>query len=76
MHVAGAVTTSFGVLLAARVAGALANAGFLAVGLATATAMPGPGAKGRAASVLLGGIRRPCPTRGGSCGRCAVPGCS
>ncbi|MBE3011057.1 MFS transporter [Microbispora sp. NEAU-D428] len=60
VHVAGAVTTSFGVLLAARVAGALANAGFLAVGLATATAMAGPGAKGRAASVLLGGITLAC----------------
>jgi DHA1 family chloramphenicol resistance protein-like MFS transporter len=60
VHVVGAVTTSFGVLLAARVAGALANAGFLAVGLATATAMAGPGAKGRAASVLLGGITLAC----------------
>ncbi|MFF4126420.1 Cmx/CmrA family chloramphenicol efflux MFS transporter [Microbispora rosea] len=60
VHVAGAVTTSFGVLLAARVAGALANAGFLAVGLAAATAMAGPGAKGRAASVLLGGITLAC----------------
>ncbi|WP_432862401.1 Cmx/CmrA family chloramphenicol efflux MFS transporter [Microbispora rosea] len=60
VHVAGAVTTSFGVLLAARVAGALANAGLLAVGLATATAMAGPGAKGRAASVLLGGITLAC----------------
>ncbi|MBB2740486.1 UNVERIFIED_ORG: DHA1 family chloramphenicol resistance protein-like MFS transporter [Microbispora rosea subsp. rosea] len=60
VHVAGAVTTGFGVLLAARVAGALANAGFLAVGLATATAMAGPGAKGRAASVLLGGITLAC----------------
>ncbi|MEU6414108.1 Cmx/CmrA family chloramphenicol efflux MFS transporter [Microbispora sp. NPDC046933] len=60
VHVAGAVTTSFAVLLATRVAGALANAGFLAVGLATATAMAGPGAKGRAASVLLGGITLAC----------------
>ncbi|WP_405393893.1 Cmx/CmrA family chloramphenicol efflux MFS transporter [Microbispora hainanensis] len=60
VHVVGAVTTSFGVLLAARVAGALANAGFLAVGLAMATAMAGPGAKGRAASVLLGGITLAC----------------
>lgn len=60
VHVVGAVTNSFGVLLAARVAGALANAGFLAVGLATAAAMAGPGAKGRAASVLLGGITLAC----------------
>ncbi|GAB3145754.1 MFS transporter [Micromonospora sonneratiae] len=60
VHVIGAVTTSFGVLLATRVVGALANAGFLAVGLATATGMAGPNAKGRAASVLLGGITLAC----------------
>ncbi|GGO23092.1 putative chloramphenicol resistance protein [Microbispora rosea subsp. aerata] len=60
VHVVGAITTSFAVLLAARVAGALANAGFLAVGLATATALAGPAAKGRAASVLLGGITLAC----------------
>ncbi|MER5424284.1 Cmx/CmrA family chloramphenicol efflux MFS transporter [Streptosporangium roseum] len=59
-HVLGAVTTSFGVLLATRVVGALANAGFLAVGLAAATAMVGPDAKGRATSVLLGGVTIAC----------------
>jgi DHA1 family chloramphenicol resistance protein-like MFS transporter len=60
VHVIGAVTTSFGVLLVTRVLGALANAGFLAVGLATATRMAGPGAKGRATSALLGGVTLAC----------------
>ncbi|GAA0400087.1 Cmx/CmrA family chloramphenicol efflux MFS transporter [Streptomyces luteireticuli] len=60
LHVLGAVTTSFGVLLATRFAGALANAGFLAVGLATATDLVRPDAKGRAASVLLGGVTLAC----------------
>ncbi|MEU0484426.1 Cmx/CmrA family chloramphenicol efflux MFS transporter [Streptosporangium sp. NPDC006013] len=60
VHVAGAVTTSFSVLLVTRVLGALANAGFLAVGLATATSMVAPNAKGRAISILLGGITLAC----------------
>ncbi|MCC5579509.1 MFS transporter [Microtetraspora sp. AC03309] len=60
VHVAGAVTTSFSVLLVTRVLGALANAGFLAVGLATATGMVPQNAKGRATSVLLGGITLAC----------------
>ncbi|MFJ2772613.1 Cmx/CmrA family chloramphenicol efflux MFS transporter [Streptomyces sp. NPDC087300] len=60
VHVVGALTTSFAVLLATRVIGALANAGFLAVALVTATAMVGPDAKGRAASVLLGGVTVAC----------------
>ncbi|MEU4835204.1 Cmx/CmrA family chloramphenicol efflux MFS transporter [Streptosporangium sp. NPDC023615] len=60
VHVLGAVTTSFGVLLATRVAGALAGAGFLAVALATAAGMVAPHAKGRATSVLLGGITIAC----------------
>ncbi|WP_030565147.1 Cmx/CmrA family chloramphenicol efflux MFS transporter [Streptomyces aureocirculatus] len=59
-HVVGALTTSFGVLLATRVAGALANAGFLAVALTTATALVPPDAKGRATSVLLGGTTLAC----------------
>ncbi|CAM5569400.1 MFS transporter OS=Streptomyces alboniger OX=132473 GN=CP975_28200 PE=4 SV=1 [Streptomyces alboniger] len=37
VHVAGALTTSFTLLLVTRVIGALANAGFLAVALVTAT---------------------------------------
>ncbi|MEW9549039.1 Cmx/CmrA family chloramphenicol efflux MFS transporter [Nonomuraea sp. NPDC050783] len=60
VHVAGAVTTSFAVLLLTRVLAALANAGFLAVGLAAAVAMVPPGAKGRATSVLLGGVTLAC----------------
>ncbi|MEU1390621.1 MULTISPECIES: Cmx/CmrA family chloramphenicol efflux MFS transporter [unclassified Nonomuraea] len=60
VHVAGALTTDFAVLLATRVLGALANAGFLAVGLATAAGMVAPDAKGRATSVLLGGITLAC----------------
>ncbi|GAB2947716.1 MFS transporter [Micromonospora polyrhachis] len=62
VHVVGALTTSFGVLLVTRVVGALATAGFLAVALATATAtsMVGPNAKGRAAAVLLGGTTLAC----------------
>lgn len=60
VHVVGAVTTSFGVLLATRAAGALAGAGFLAVAVATAAGMVAPDAKGRATSVLLGGVTVAC----------------
>ncbi|ARQ69472.1 Cmx/CmrA family chloramphenicol efflux MFS transporter [Streptomyces marincola] len=54
-HVVGAATTSFPVLLATRVAAALANAGFLAVALTTAAAMVPVDRKGRALAVLLSG---------------------
>ncbi|MFH8613172.1 Cmx/CmrA family chloramphenicol efflux MFS transporter [Streptomyces sp. NPDC018029] len=60
VHVVGALTTSFAVLLATRVVGALANAGFLAVALVTATDMVEPNAKGRATSALLGGVTLAC----------------
>lgn len=60
VHVLGAVTTSFEVLLVTRVVGALANAGFLAVALVTATGMVEPNAKGRATSALLGGVTVAC----------------
>ncbi|MCI2416571.1 MFS transporter [Saccharopolyspora sp. K220] len=60
VHVVGAITSSFSVLLAARVLGALANAGFLAVGVATATSIVPSNAKGRATSVLLSGITLAC----------------
>lgn len=59
-HVVGAVTSSFEVLLVTRVVAALAMAGFLAVGLATAASMAGPQAKGRATSVLLSGVTLAC----------------
>ncbi|MEU3600939.1 Cmx/CmrA family chloramphenicol efflux MFS transporter [Streptomyces sp. NPDC006798] len=55
-HVVGALTSDFGVLLATRVVGALANAGFIAVGMATATGLVPADAKGRAVSVLISGI--------------------
>ncbi|MFE1171024.1 Cmx/CmrA family chloramphenicol efflux MFS transporter [Streptomyces sp. NPDC058773] len=60
VHVLGAVTTGYGVLLATRIVAALANAGFLAVALATAASMVAPDAKGRATSVLLGGTTLAC----------------
>lgn len=60
VHVVGAVTTSYPVLLATRVLAALANAGFLAVALTTATSLAPPNAKGRATSVLLGGVTVAC----------------
>ncbi|QUI30719.1 Cmx/CmrA family chloramphenicol efflux MFS transporter [Streptomyces alfalfae] len=60
VHVTGALTTSFAVLLATRVVGALANAGFLAVALITAADLAGPHAKGRATSALLGGVTVAC----------------
>ncbi|MEQ4716626.1 Cmx/CmrA family chloramphenicol efflux MFS transporter [Nonomuraea sp. B19D2] len=60
VHVVGAVTTSYAVLLGTRVIAALANAGFLAVAMATAIALAPPDAKGRATSVLLGGVTIAC----------------
>ncbi|MFI7636704.1 MFS transporter [Nonomuraea sp. NPDC049400] len=60
VHVVGAVTTSYAVLLGTRVIAALANAGFLAVAMATAVALAPPDAKGRATSVLLGGVTIAC----------------
>lgn len=59
-HVVGALTSNFGVLLVTRVISALAMAGFLAVGLATAASIAGPQAKGRATSVLLSGVTLAC----------------
>ncbi|MEV4007112.1 MFS transporter, partial [Actinomadura sp. NPDC049753] len=47
VHAVGALTTSYAVLLATRVAAALANAGFWAVALATATALAPPAARAR-----------------------------
>ncbi|NGO15312.1 MFS transporter [Streptomyces sp. HC44] len=60
VHVVGAVTSDFGVLLVTRVVGALANAGFLAVAVVTAVGMVDSKAKGRATSVLLGGVTVAC----------------
>lgn len=54
-HVAAATTSVFSVLLATRVLSALANAGFLAVALNTATSLVPQERKGRALSILLSG---------------------
>ncbi|WP_232666433.1 Cmx/CmrA family chloramphenicol efflux MFS transporter [Pseudonocardia sp. TRM90224] len=59
-HVVGAITGSFAVLLATRVVAAVSYAGFLAIGLATATAMVAPHVKGRVASVMLSGVTLAC----------------
>ncbi|RMI44653.1 MFS transporter, partial [Streptomyces triticirhizae] len=59
-HVVGALTTGYPVLLLCRVVGALANAGFLAVALATSAALAGPAARARATAVLLGGVTLAC----------------
>lgn len=55
VHVVGALTSSFPVLLGTRVVAAVANAGFLALALATASALVAPDQKGRALAVLLSG---------------------
>lgn len=54
-HVVAATTPSFSVLFATRVVAAVANAGFLAVALSTATGLVAPDQKGRALAVLLSG---------------------
>ncbi|RPE36075.1 Cmx/CmrA family chloramphenicol efflux MFS transporter [Kitasatospora cineracea] len=54
-HAVGALTGSFAVLFATRVVAALANAGFLALAVATAAALVAPDRKGRALGVLLSG---------------------
>ncbi|GGV83048.1 putative chloramphenicol resistance protein [Streptomyces gelaticus] len=60
VHVIGALTPGYGLLLATRVVGALANAGFWAVALVTAVAMAGPEARARATSVVVGGVTVAC----------------
>ncbi|MFG3136612.1 Cmx/CmrA family chloramphenicol efflux MFS transporter [Streptomyces sp. NPDC048211] len=60
VHVIGAVTSSYGVLLATRVVAAMANAGFWAVALVTAVALAGPAARARATSVVVGGVTVAC----------------
>ncbi|PPG27210.1 Cmx/CmrA family chloramphenicol efflux MFS transporter [Pseudoclavibacter sp. RFBB5] len=54
-HIVGAATPDFALLLATRVLSALANAGFLAVALATATTLVPADRKGRALAILLSG---------------------
>ncbi|GAA1564711.1 MFS transporter [Kribbella hippodromi] len=55
-HVAGALTSSYGVLLATRVAGAFVYAGFWAVASVTAVELAGPAARAKAMSILAGGL--------------------
>lgn len=55
VHVIGAVTEDFGVLLATRVLAALANAGFLAVALSTVAQLVPANRQTRALSIILGG---------------------
>ncbi|MFE6975128.1 Cmx/CmrA family chloramphenicol efflux MFS transporter [Streptomyces sp. NPDC057682] len=60
VHVVGAVTTSYGVLLATRAVAAVANAGFWAVALVTAVGLAGPERRARATSVVVGGVTVAC----------------
>ncbi|MGW4040307.1 Cmx/CmrA family chloramphenicol efflux MFS transporter [Streptomyces sp. NPDC004778] len=60
VHAVGALTPSYGVLLATRFVGALANAGFWAVALSTAVAMVPDRLKGRATAVVVGGVTVAC----------------
>ncbi|MFJ6510736.1 Cmx/CmrA family chloramphenicol efflux MFS transporter [Streptomyces sp. NPDC091406] len=60
VHVVGALTPHYGVLLATRFVGALANAGFWAVALSTAVAMVPDRLKGRATAVVVGGVTIAC----------------
>ncbi|MEI7030611.1 Cmx/CmrA family chloramphenicol efflux MFS transporter [Streptomyces pratensis] len=60
VHVTGALTPHYGVLLATRLVGALANAGFWAVALTTAVALVPAGLKGRATAVVVGGVTVAC----------------
>ncbi|MEU3208443.1 Cmx/CmrA family chloramphenicol efflux MFS transporter [Streptomyces cyaneofuscatus] len=60
VHIAGALTPSYGVLLATRFVGALANAGFWAVALTAALSMVPDRLKGRATAVVVGGVTIAC----------------
>ena len=55
MHVIGATTTSYEVLFVSRIIAAFANAGFLAVTLATVTALVTPDRISRAVATILAG---------------------
>ncbi|MEU8225295.1 Cmx/CmrA family chloramphenicol efflux MFS transporter [Kribbella sp. NPDC048915] len=55
-HVAGALTSSYGVLLATRVASAFVYAGFWAVASVTAIELAGPDRRAKAMSILAGGL--------------------
>ncbi|SJM68765.1 Cmx/CmrA family chloramphenicol efflux MFS transporter [Gulosibacter sp. 10] len=55
-HVVGALSESYGLLFAMRFLGAFAYAGFWAVGGSTAMSMVGPERRGRAMSIVAGGL--------------------
>ena len=55
MHVIGALTDEFSILLVTRIVAALSNAGFLAVTLSTVSALVPAHRTARALSVILGG---------------------
>ncbi|MEQ4719905.1 Cmx/CmrA family chloramphenicol efflux MFS transporter [Nonomuraea sp. B19D2] len=55
-HVAGALTSSYGLVFATRVVGAFVYAGFWAVAASTAVGLVPANARGKAMSVLAGGL--------------------
>jgi MFS transporter, DHA1 family, chloramphenicol resistance protein len=59
-HVFGAVAPGYDMLLVSRVVSAVANAGFWAVAAATALSLVAPDAKGKAMSIVVGGITVAC----------------
>ncbi|SDM21606.1 Cmx/CmrA family chloramphenicol efflux MFS transporter [Allokutzneria albata] len=60
VHVVGAVSTDYAVLMVTRVLGALACAGFWAVAAVAAIGMAGENAKARAMSIVVGGTTLAC----------------
>ncbi|NIH86639.1 Cmx/CmrA family chloramphenicol efflux MFS transporter [Amycolatopsis granulosa] len=59
-HVLGALTASYAVLLGTRIVAAVANAGFWALATTVAVGLVATDAKGRAMSVLMGGVTLAC----------------
>ncbi|MFC4589417.1 Cmx/CmrA family chloramphenicol efflux MFS transporter [Sphaerisporangium corydalis] len=55
-HVVGALTASYGVLLATRIVAAFAYAGFWAVAAVATVSMVAPGARGKAMAIVTGGL--------------------
>ncbi|WP_318275293.1 MFS transporter, partial [Streptomyces pharetrae] len=60
VHVAGAVTHDFAVLLGTRIVAAVVNAGFLAVAMSVAASLVTPEKQARATAVLLSGVTLAC----------------
>ncbi|WP_406055415.1 Cmx/CmrA family chloramphenicol efflux MFS transporter [Kribbella sp. NBC_00889] len=55
-HVVGALAPSYGMLVATRIVGAFVYAGFWAVAAVTAIGLAGPEARGKAMSIVAGGL--------------------